>query len=71
MNKVLDYDGLHTGDQQEFLSLSLLQRAPAMLLICTAAQSLQCLVDHSLQLTSLLIQSLEDHRTTQQHKGKE
>lgn len=35
-----------------------------MLLISTAAQSLQGLVDHSLQLPCFFIKGLKEHRTT-------
>lgn len=60
---------VHTGDQQQFLSFGLLQRASSMLLVRAAAQSLQGLVHHRLQLPCFFIKSL-DSRPTQGTKDK-
>lgn len=48
-----------TRNQQQFFSFSLLQGASSMILIRAAAQSLERLIDHSLQLRRFFIQSLE------------
>lgn len=53
-----------TRHQQKFFCLSLLQWASPVLLISAAAESLQGLVDHSLQLPCLLIKSLLTQRPT-------
>lgn len=51
-----------TGDKQQFLSFCLLQRASSVLLISAAAQSLQRLADHSLQLPCFFIKCLKKHK---------